>query len=287
MLALAVVPNLGAMTISTEHFVIEHSQEDSAYARIAAQHLEEKIKEMCQDFDLACSDTFFVTIVPSRRDFRKYLNEGLPNWTGAFATPALRSMVVRSPRWARDNRSFKVTLTHELLHLVLPDIVNNKRLPRWLDEGMAIFYSGEEHWQTSTALSKALATDSYIPLKDIDSVLRFHRVPAELAYQESFAALHYLLSVYDLDGLKTILFGLRDGQSLDQVFLQATGSTFSQFEQEWLAHEKKKQKWYWLSEFESYLWLLILILLGFATLAIRLRNRRIKQSWELSEEETE
>lgn len=273
---------------STEsNFQIHFAEIDSAYARIAKIQLEKKYDEIAYDFDLATNDTFSVIIVSSRKEFQQYLKGRLPNWTGAFASPFNKKMVIRSPRWSNDFLEYRVVLVHELLHLVMPHIVGKQEVPRWINEGMAIFYSGEERWKTSTALSKALSTNSYIPLQEIDDVLNFHRIQAELAYHESYSAIHYLLSIYDIDGLKTILYGIRDRKALDDIFISATGSSFKAFEKEWLAFEKKSQRYYWLSEFDNYLWILILVLVVLAVLVRNLKNRKTEQRWEAEQGQIE
>ena len=272
---------------SESNFKIHFAEIDSAYARIAKIQLEKKYKEIAYDFELATDDTFSVIIVSSRKEFQQYLKGKLPNWTGAFASPYHKKMVIRSPRWANDFLEYNVVLVHELLHLIMPGIVGNQEVPRWINEGMAIFYSGEERWKTSTALSKALSTNSFIPLQDIDSVLNFHRIQANLAYHESYSAIHYLLSTYDIDGLRTVLYGIRDRKPLDDIFISATGSSFKAFEKEWLAFERKSQRYYWLSEFDNYLWILILVLVVLAVLVRKLKNRKTEQRWEAEQEQIE
>ena len=271
--------------ISSSHFTITYSEKDTMFARIAHEHLQKKQIEISHDFNLSTADFFQVVIVPSRKEFREYLQGQLPSWTGAFASPHIKTMIIRSPRWSNEFLEFKVVLTHELLHLMMPDIVGSQSVPRWINEGMAIFYSGEERWKTSAALSKALATNSQIPLRDIDRVLSFHRIQAELAYHESYSAIHYILSTYDLDGLKAILYGIRDRIPIDEIFIQATGSRFNDFEKEWLEQAKKTHRWYWLSEFESYIWIIILVLVILAVLVRKIRNRKIIADWDNQPEE--
>lgn len=280
LLSLYVLGNNFAKAQSSSQISISFSEQDSAFARIAHDHLYKKYKEISLDFDISSSDSFSVIIVPSRKEFRTYLQGKLPNWTGAFAAPYSKKMIIRSPRWSNEFLEFKVVLTHELLHLMMPDIVGNQSVPRWINEGMAIFYSGEQRWKTSTALSKALATNSHIPLQEIDRVLTFDRVRAELAYHESYSAIYYILSIYDLDGLQTILYGIRDSKPINEIFMNATGSTFAEFEKEWLKQAKTNHRFYWLSDIDSYIWIIILVLVVFAVLARKIRNRKTIDEWE-------
>ncbi|HPG38657.1 MAG TPA: peptidase MA family metallohydrolase [bacterium] len=258
-------------------------QADSAYARQAAAIIHRSCEEMTVDLQIDSCESLYVYIAPSRRDFRNVLRGRLPHWTGAFATPANSSMTIRSPRWDKDN-DFKATIIHELFHLLIHHKMKNTAIPRWMDEGLAIFYSGEQRWITSGALSKALATNSVIPLAQIDRVLKFHRAKAELAYQESYSAIQYLLATYDIDAVRIILDGLAAGQQLDSCFMNATGSPFNAFEKEWLNSAKKHYKWFWLADLDNYLWILIIVLFILVGLLVRLRNRKKMQEWQLEAE---
>ena len=115
--------------------------------------------------------------------------------------------------------------------------------------------------------------------------MQFHQAKAELAYQESYAAVKYLLEFYDIDALRIIINGLSNGETLDTVFFQATGSVFSSFESEWTLWVKKNYKWYWLSELSDYLWIGILLLALLTFVAIRMRNRRTIKRWEEADED--
>jgi len=272
-------------TYATKLFVpprilVHYLLTDSSQAREASAILSKSYLEISDDLQLMVEDTFHVFIAPSRQEFHSFARGKLPKWTGAFAVPASRAMVIKSPRWDRPETDFRATLIHELVHLLLHERVRHRPIPRWLDEGLAIFYAEAEKWSTLTALSKAAAANSLIPLADIDRVLNFQRAKAELAYQESYSAVHYLLLTYDIEALRIILQGIREGKDLDASFHLATGSTFVGFEQEWILYVKKNFKWFWLAEIDSYIWLLILVLGILAWLFIRRRARRKLQEWE-------
>ena len=69
-------------------------------------------------------------------------------------------------------------------------------IPRWFDEGLAVYYSGERGLASSSLISKALLSNSIIPLEEIDEVLTFHKEKAQLAYQESFTAITFLIEEF-------------------------------------------------------------------------------------------
>ncbi|MBN1464880.1 hypothetical protein JXA02_03910, partial [candidate division KSB1 bacterium] len=242
-------------------------------------------EEISFDLQLDRADSFQIFIMPTRKSFRESLQGRLPSWTGAFANPSVNMMVIKSPRWSPDD-SFAATLVHEFFHLLIHQHVGARELPRWLDEGLAIFYSREERWKKATTLSKALTTGSLIPLSEIDFVLEYHQAKADLAYQQSLSAVEYLLRTYDSDGLRQIIGGIKGGQNLDSCFRSATGSSYAEFEMEWQNYVRQTAKWMWLYELDDYLWLFIFVLLVLAFVLRRRHNIKIEEQWRAQSEET-
>ena len=266
---------------TTAPFIFHAEPRDSLYVRQARDVLCSAYEEIAYDLNITQHDTLNVLLAPSRRDFYSLSRGRLPSWAAAFASPVDRRMVIKSPRWNRSESTFESELIHELSHLLLHRRVAPGVLPRWLDEGLALFYSRDNRWRTSTALSKAILTRSLIPLADIDYVLNFHRQKAELAYQECYSAVYYLLTTYDIDAVRIIVNGLRDRQDIDQIFLRATGSSFSEFEREWLEHAKKSHRWTWATEVDQLIWLFIPLLAVAGYLLVRRRNRAKLREWDL------
>ena len=259
-------------------FTFYFAIQDSQYVKTAYKTLSSAFDEITFDLQLDQDDSFDVYIMPTRKSFRDALQGRLPDWTSAYANPGMSRMVVKSPRWNPDE-FFETTLVHELFHLLIHFHLGTHTLPRWMDEGLAIFYSGEDRWKTATPLSKAITTRSLIPLADIDYVLQYHQAKADLAYQQSYSAVEYLLQTYDIDAVRQIFAGLKAGSSLDACFISATGSSYSAFEMEWQDFVRKTHRWMWFYELDQYVWIFIFGLLLLVYILRRIRNKRIEGEW--------
>ncbi len=260
-------------------FVIYFAPADSTLAGTIPTILNPVLSDLYTDLQIQSTVAYSIIIAPDRRFYQNYLTTGLPAWSGAFAIPQQRLLVVKSPRWDRPENSFRNALIHELVHLVLYERSGHQPLPRWLEEGLALFYESPQDWDYPAILSKALYTHSLIPLSEIEQVLSFQKSRADLAYQESFSATTYFLSTYDTDGLRILLEGFKQKHEINDIFLQATGSSFPVFEKEWQSFIQNKYRYSWLSELDSWLWLFIFLLAVFVFFWIRYRNRRIIQQW--------
>jgi hypothetical protein len=266
-----------------ERICIYYAPEDARLLEETAGILLKAREELVTDLHLSCPETLRIFIAPTRAVFREFIQGRMPDWTEAFAIPALGTMVVRSPRWDRPESSYRQNLVHELLHLLLHQHIGQRELPRWLDEGMALFYAETPEWENKTMLSRALATRSLIPLQQIDAVLQFQQSRAQLAYQQSFSAVRYLLATYDVEALRLILDGMARGKELDALFIEATGSDLAGFEREWQGYLEKTEKWLWLTEADELLWLTLPIIFLVVFMLVRRRNRRRVAEWEASQ----
>jgi len=225
-------------------------------------------------------DSTTVFICPSEEIFSQFVGKNFPDWSAGVAAPYKNVIILKSPNLLPDHADNTKIVIHELTHIILHKAVNQHPIPRWFDEGMAVYYSGEKAFASGSLISKALITKSIIDLKDIDEVLNFYRDKAQLAYQESYLAVLYLFEQFGKEKVKQIISFMGKGKSLDQAFLETIGMDVVDFEYEWHQHIKKKYRWRFLMDFDSYLWILILALFIFVFIMIRRRNKLTIQQWD-------
>ena len=117
-------------------------------------------------------------------------------------------------------------------------------------------------------------------MSDIDDVLNYHRDKAQLAYQESYLAVDFLINEYGTESVTKILAKVASGINLNQAFLDVIHLDLWDFEDQWFKHIQHKYRWHFLVEFDSYLWVLILALFTIGFILMRRRNRQTLQRWE-------
>ena len=88
------------------------------------------------------------------------------------------------------------------------------------------------------------------------------------------------MTTYDIEALRQIINGLRNGKDVDFCFIAATGSPFDEFEKEWQDYVRKTHKWMWFYELDEYVWFLIFALLFVAFILQKIRNKRIEEQWQ-------
>ncbi len=266
-------------------FTLYFQETDSKNAENILNTLNENYPILSQQLGIELQDTVFIFISPTKKSFRQFVGKTFPEWSDGVASPSRNSIILKSPRLQPDYPDNSKIVIHELTHILVDKITKGTPIPRWLNEGLSVYYSGEKGFASSSLVSKALISKSVIPLSDIDRVLRFHLEKAQLAYQESYLAVRYLFNEYGEAEVREILNLVGNGLNLNDAFIRVIDTDLWEFETEWLEHIKKKYRWQFLMDFDTYLWILmgLLFLLGFALM--RMRNRRKIQQWEEEEED--
>ena len=266
------------------NFVIYYQDDDLKNSQKILTLLQSSYLQLSQELDINLVDSVFIFITPSQQAFDQIVGKNIPKWTDGLAAPMNHAIILKSPKWNTPDMDINPIAIHELVHIMLDRATKGNPIPRWFNEGLAVYYSGEKSYASSTLVSKALVTNSLISLSDIDDVLSFHRDKAQLAYQQSYLAVSYLFRNYGNEAVRDIIYQLGEGNNLNQAFIKVMGLDSWEFEQAWLQYIKKQYRWHFLVEFDNYLWILILGLFILGFILIRLRNRRTIRQWQEDED---
>ena len=126
-----------------------------------------------------------------------------------------------------------VTLTHEYTHVALRAYAEDRTLPCWLDEGLAVLFSGE----FPAYREELAAAPRWLSLKAllVPSFGVYERADARLAYIQSKAMAETLLKVQGPIRLRAYLRALGQGVPDDVAFEQTLQLTLQAFYDNWTA----------------------------------------------------
>lgn len=288
-LVLFAVPGLYAQDssiwrrVADGYFTVYFQPEDSLNAKTILAILREEYPLIRHDMDAELNIPVGLFIAPSFQSFTRLTGGAVPHWGEAVADPIRQIIVIKSPRWARPSDALRTIVIHELIHLMTGQMAGPVRVPRWLNEGLAIYFSGETQYLEARQVSRAQLTRQLIPLESIDAVLSFEQNKAHLAYAESFLAVSFLIEQYGENSIPILLNHLRKSGDFRMAFQKTYGQPFFQFEKEWRYYLKEKYRWSIFLEFETIVWGGIVLLFFIAVLAIFYRNRRTMARWEAEE----
>lgn len=225
-----------------------------------------------------------IQIAFSDQEFDSLIGGYFPDWGAAAAIPSRKQMIFKSPDRFNLSRSFTEMLTHEYVHLVLAERVAYRPLPRWFNEGLAMYVSTEWSWSDNLAMSQAAVFGKYLPLDEIDMVNRFTESKAHLAYAQSYLTVNYLFDAYGIKALNIFLDRLEAGDSIDSALRQSTGSDLKEFQVEvWTMFESRFNL---VSLFMDtiYFWLALAIVLVVGGVMSFRKRQRYYEQWEKDEQ---
>ncbi len=254
---------------------IEYDRIDRLLAMEVLKIAEDALPEISRFIGDEYSRNIHIKLISDMEEFERLTRAGLPDWGVGFADAKNSLIIICSPRVARKNLDIKSITRHELAHIILGGAADGKRLPRWFNEGVAMYCSNEWRFGREKILAIANFTNTLIPLSLIDYTFPRDRNKAEIAYTESFSAIAYIIQNFGLDGLRDITKNLRY-KNFEDAFFASLGITYDEFTDEW---EKWARKTYNFAYFiNNFLWLaIVLIFLVIGIISLMSRKRKLAE----------
>jgi hypothetical protein len=167
-----------------------------------------------------------IFIYGSKDDLRDAIAVGSQEWTGGQAFTEQGVVVIGVPPTDLDYGL--VATPHELTHLVIHQATDNPYadIPRWLDEGLAVYMSGEldadwRGWRDVVADSARQGT--LMTLQTLSSTFPADSAQAVQAYAQSGAVVEFIIKHYGQDAMARLLEIFSEGALYDEALQQALG----------------------------------------------------------------
>jgi hypothetical protein len=224
-----------------------------------------------------------IYLASSQDEFNRLTGGRLPEWSQGVSFPEQNAIVLKSPRFSKGTEEFHRTTAHELTHLLI-GVKTGGRVPRWFNEGLALWLSGEGQGKALMPLSRAVWSGSLIPLERIEQVDTFQQTEAELAYLQSYHLTEFLIKRYGWETIRRILNDIGAGSSWDESLFRETELDQAGLEAEWHTELKKSYRWMILLDAEFFVFLGMTVLVLIAGVLVIRRRRKIYRQWSAEEE---
>ncbi len=163
-------------------------------------------------------------------------------WTGAVTYSQFNTIAIglqpSNLEWGR------MAVAHELSHVAIYQVTANpyNDLPRWLDEGLAVYAEGVVDVAFSTALYNAVQSNSLISVRSLASPFSADSKLASLSYGESFSIVEYLISTYGQDKMLELLTVFQQGSTYDSALLKVYGFDTEGLDTAWRQYVNERYK---------------------------------------------
>ncbi len=198
----------------------------------------------------------------------------------AYVRPDAGVVVIDHTKMNPGPLTLETTLKHELCHLLLHRSIPPPHLPRWLDEGVAQWYSdGFSELLAADGgegLRRAVLSDAVPTLDEVNGDFALDRTRVMLAYEASRSAVDYLIREYGVAGLLGLLEALGGGATLDAAFPEALGVSPGEFEAGWRRTLVKTDAWWVVGSIHLYdlLFFMAAVITCVAFLRLLVRKKR-------------
>lgn len=129
------------------------------------------------------------------------------------------------------------TVAHEMSHIIVGLATDNPytELPRWLDEGLAMYAEGELRADNARALQRAIRQDRLISVRSLSSYTG-DPSQVDLYYGEVYSLVAFMLETYGREKLIALLSVLREGVAPDEALHQVYGFGLDGLDDAWRIH---------------------------------------------------
>lgn len=210
-----------------------------------ANHAATAVPALAKRMGLRPGATMDVYITPSEAAFHELQPGRTPDWADGTAWPNWSLIFLKSPSIRSGTASsLETVLDHELVHILLGQTFGGRPVPRWLQEGMAQFYSGEASWERSIALAKNDFGLAPLPLGTITTGFPPDAIQAQLAYAQSADFIAWIAGRNGEGALRTLVSELAAGAKVNDAVRASTGLSLEEANDAWLGTVPTASAWY-------------------------------------------
>lgn len=184
---------------------------------------DEALDTLETDIGISLENPIKIFIYANHNDLLQAISTGAQEWTGgqAFAEHGVVVIGVSPSQldWGLG------AMTHEMTHLVIHQATDNPfgGLPRWLDEGIAVYNENQEELDDDfkPVFDRAVANDNLMTLRTLSSPFPADPMEANLAYGQSGAVVKFIVDTYGSEAMANLLNIFADGALYDEALEQA------------------------------------------------------------------
>jgi hypothetical protein len=182
--------------------------------------------------------------------------------------------VLKTSRLKRGSEELNQILTHEISHLILGSVSDSSMIPKWFDEGLAVYVSHQWGFWESILISGAILGKALIPLDEIEYQFPEKSFKAGLAYAEGYTVINFIINRFGQNRLKNILIELKKGSDFYKALETSLQINQDLFQTEWKNFIFQQYKWIYVINNSQLFWIFLCLLFIIAYVRKRITSRR-------------
>lgn len=212
-------------TLENERLTLFWYNGDESFGQSLFDRANEALDTLENDVGAAIENPIKIFIYGGHSDLLGALRTSAQEWTGGVAFTEYGVVVIgidpRQLDWGLN------AMTHEMTHLVIHQKTNNPfgDLPRWLDEGIAVYNENQDELDDDfrAIFEQAVENNELMTLRTLSSPFPADPLQANLAYGQSGAVVRYIINTYGTEAMANLLDIFSEGALYDEALEQALG----------------------------------------------------------------
>ena len=209
--------------LQNERVTLYWYEGDDSFGQSLFERANSALDTLESDIGIKLSDPIKIFIYGGHEDLLGALRTSAQEWTGGVAFTEFGVVVIgvhpRQLDWGLN------AMTHEMTHLVIHQATDNPfgDLPRWLDEGIAVYNENRDELDQDfrPIFNRAVENDELMTLRTLSSPFPGDPLLANLAYGQSGAVVRYIVNSYGSDAMAELLEIFSEGALYDEALEQA------------------------------------------------------------------
>jgi hypothetical protein len=212
-------------TLENERLTLYWYEGDDSFGQALFERANLALDTLETDVGIALERPIKIFIYGNHEDLLGALRASAQEWTGGVAFAEFGVVLIgihpRQLEWGLN------AMTHEMSHLVIHQATDNPfgDLPRWLDEGIAVYNENRDELDDDfrSIFDQAVQRDKLMTLRTLSSPFPADPLQANLAYGQSGAVVKYTIDTYGSDAMAELLSIFAEGALYDEALEQALG----------------------------------------------------------------
>jgi len=246
------------------------------------QNADSMANEISESMGFKLKEKVSVYIVKDYTELKPIQPPGarIPFWAIGVAFPSKNLIFLLKKNQTHLAKTFR----HEVSHILLGHAFKGKqRIPRWLDEGLAMIQADEWSLSRLSKMTSGVLTGSLIPMDDIVSSFPIDLREAELAYCQSFYFISFLKGKFGSNAFKDFLKEYSRHKDFQRAIRKTYDIGWHQMEELWLDYLKLRFSWIPIITSTSTLWFVTSLIFIFGYIRKKQKARQKMEKWEVEE----
>ncbi|MEZ4223458.1 MAG: peptidase MA family metallohydrolase [Polyangiaceae bacterium] len=172
---------------------------------------------------------------------------------------------------------------HELAHVALHQAVGGHHVPRWFNEGFAVFASGESSFPRMQTLWTATLSNELLPLRRMERSFPEDALTASVAYAQAADVVRFLVRRQDRERFTAMVDRVGNGQAFETAMKDAYGVDLAGLEYEWREDVARRYTFWPVLFSGSIIWAFAIGLFAWGFRRRRRRDRATLERWAREE----